>query len=61
MFRCHFVFRSIIFDSSLLKFMNNKKGREVFYRINDKKFIALIRDLNRNPVFKELILKALED
>jgi len=40
---------------------NNKKGREVFYKINDKKFIALIRDLKRNPTFKELMLEALKD
>lgn len=40
---------------------NDKKGREVYYRINDSKFIALVRDLKKNPIFKELLLKALED
>ena len=40
---------------------NDKKGREVFYKINDTKFIALIKDLKKNPIFKDLLLKALED
>ena len=40
---------------------NDKKGREVFYKINDTKFISLIRDLKRNPAFKEIFTKALEE
>ncbi len=40
---------------------NKKKGREVFYDINETKFVSLIRDLNKNPIFKEILLKALED
>ena len=40
---------------------NEKKGREVFYRINDAKFVALIRDLKRSKVFKGIILQALKD
>jgi DNA-binding transcriptional ArsR family regulator len=40
---------------------NDKKGREVFYRINETKFISLIKDLKRNETFKDLLLKALED
>ena len=40
---------------------NDKKGREVFYRINDTKFISLIKDLKKNPIFKDLLVKALED
>lgn len=40
---------------------NDKKGREVFYRINEAKFISLIRDLRRNEAFKQILLKALKD
>jgi ArsR family transcriptional regulator len=40
---------------------NQKKGREVFYRINEKKFISLIKDLKKNPTFREILEKALED
>ncbi len=45
-----------------LGFLKNlKKGREVFYRINDTKLITLLKDLKRNPAFKEILEKALED
>lgn len=40
---------------------NQKKGREVYYRLNDTKFISLLKDLGKNPVFKEILIKALED
>jgi len=40
---------------------NDKKGREVYYRINETRFVALLKDLNRSKVFKEILLKALED
>jgi len=40
---------------------NDKKGREVFYKINDTKFISLIKDLKKNPIFKDLLIRALED
>ena len=40
---------------------NKKKGREVYYDINDVKFITLIKDLKKNPIFKQILLKALED
>lgn len=40
---------------------NDKKGREVYYRINETRFVALLKDLNRSRVFKEILLKALED
>ena len=40
---------------------NDKKGREVFYRINDVKFISLIKDLKRSKVFREIILRALDE
>ena len=40
---------------------NDKKGREVFYKINETKFISLVKDLKKNPTFKELLIKALEE
>jgi DNA-binding transcriptional ArsR family regulator len=40
---------------------NDKKGREVYYRINESKFIKLIKDLKKNPAFKDILMKALED
>lgn len=47
--------------SSLGFLKNTKKGREVFYKINEVKFISLIKDLKKNPAFEEILLKALED
>ncbi len=40
---------------------NSKKGREVFYKINDTKFISFIKDLKKNPTFKEILIKSLEE
>lgn len=39
---------------------NAKKGRQVYYRLNETKFVSLIKDLKKNPVFKEILIKALE-
>ncbi len=38
---------------------SDKKGREVFYSINKTKLVALIKDLNRNPLFKDILEEAL--
>jgi DNA-binding transcriptional ArsR family regulator len=38
---------------------NDKKGREVFYRINEIRFIALIKDLKKSKVFKDILLRSL--
>ena len=44
-----------------LGFLRNiKKGREVYYRINEAKFISLIKDLKKNPLFEEIFARALE-
>ncbi len=40
---------------------NDKKGREVYYRINETRFVSLLRDLNRSKVFREILLRALEE
>ena len=47
--------------SSLGFLKSDKKGREVFYKINNRKFISLIRDLNKNTTFKEIIKEALSE
>lgn len=39
---------------------NDKRGREVFYRINETKFLALFKDLKKSKVFKDLLIAAVE-
>ena len=38
---------------------NKKRGREVYYNINETKFISLIKDLRKNPLFREILERAL--
>lgn len=38
---------------------NDKKGREVFYKINKDKLISLLKDLSKNPAFKEVFKEAM--
>ncbi|MBI2620961.1 helix-turn-helix transcriptional regulator [candidate division WWE3 bacterium] len=45
--------------SSLGFLKNNKKGREVFYKINKQRFVALIKDLKKHQIFKEILDEAL--
>lgn len=46
---------------STLGFLKNeKRGREVFYRINESKFVAIIKDLNKSAIFREILEKAAE-
>ena len=40
---------------------SDKKGREVFYRLNEVKFISLIKDLKKNPAFKDILVQALSE
>jgi len=40
---------------------NDKKGRQVFYRLNEKKFVSLIKDISKNPAFKEILEAALNE
>ncbi|NMB69798.1 winged helix-turn-helix transcriptional regulator [candidate division WWE3 bacterium] len=40
---------------------NEKRGREVYYHINEVKFVNLIKDLHRSPIFREIIKEALKD
>lgn len=39
---------------------NQKKGREVFYRINKARLVALLKDLNKNKIFKEIVQESLQ-
>lgn len=40
---------------------NDKKGREVFYKINETRFVSLIKDLKKSRIFREILVKSLED
>lgn len=40
---------------------NSKKGREVFYMLNESKIISLMRDMKRNPKFRSILAQALKD
>ncbi len=40
---------------------NDKKGREVFYKLNDTRITALIRELNKNETFKQIFKDALKN
>jgi ArsR family transcriptional regulator len=39
---------------------NDKKGREVFYKLNDTRIISLIKDLNKNDTFRQIFKEALK-
>jgi ArsR family transcriptional regulator len=49
----------VLADLGFLK--NKKKGRQVFYRINERRFVSLIKSISANASFKELIEQALRD
>jgi ArsR family transcriptional regulator len=40
---------------------NDKKGREVFYSLNESRIVALLRDMRRNPKFKSILVDSLRD
>ena len=40
---------------------NDKKGREVYYRLNETRLLSLMRDLKKNPKFRELLVEALKN
>ena len=45
-----------------LGFLKNiKRGRQVFYKINETKFINLLKDLKKNKAFRDILLQALQD
>ncbi len=49
----------VLYKLGFLK--STKKGREVYYGINKARLVAVLRDLNENPFFKELMLEAVKD
>ncbi len=40
---------------------NDKKGREVFYMLNESKIVSILRDMRKNPRFKDIIQESLRD
>lgn len=36
----------------------DRRGRKVFYRINETKFISLVKDLMNSPVFKTVLSRS---
>jgi len=40
---------------------NDKKGREVFYMLNESKIVSILRDMRKNPRFKSIIQESLKD
>lgn len=49
----------VLYNLGLLK--NTKKGRQVFYELNKKKIVTLIKDLKQNAFFREALTEALVD
>ena len=47
--------------SSLGFLRSNKKGREVYHRINKNRFVKLIKDLKKNDLFREIFEEALSE
>jgi ArsR family transcriptional regulator, arsenate/arsenite/antimonite-responsive transcriptional repressor len=39
---------------------SNKRGREVFYSINKSRFVSLVKQLNKNETFSEILSEALD-
>ena len=40
---------------------NDKKGREVYYMLNETKIVSLLKDLSRNPKFRSILEESLKD
>ena len=40
---------------------NDKKGREVFYMLNESKIVSILREMRKNPRIKSLIQESLKD
>ncbi|HOS88746.1 MAG TPA: metalloregulator ArsR/SmtB family transcription factor [bacterium] len=40
---------------------NDKKGREVYYMLNETKIVSLLKDLSRNPKFRSILEESLRD
>jgi len=40
---------------------NDKKGREVYYMLNETKIVSLLKDLSRNPKVRSILEESLRD
>jgi len=40
---------------------NDKRGREVYYMLNEAKIVSLLKDLGRNPRFRSILEESLKD
>jgi ArsR family transcriptional regulator len=40
---------------------NDKRGREVYYMLNEVKIVSLLRDFSRNPKFRSILQESLKD
>ena len=40
---------------------SDKKGREVFYKINRQSLVRILKSLNKNPTFKDILQEAMAD
>ncbi|MBD3365740.1 metalloregulator ArsR/SmtB family transcription factor [candidate division WWE3 bacterium] len=49
----------VLADLGFLK--NKKKGRQVFYRLNERRFVSLVKSISEYPAFRSLIEEALKE
>lgn len=40
---------------------SDKRGREVYYRLNNSKIVSMLVELQKNPTFKEILKQAVEE
>lgn len=40
---------------------SDKRGREVYYRLNNPKIVSMLVELQKNPTFKEILKQAVEE
>jgi ArsR family transcriptional regulator len=40
---------------------NDKRGREVYYMLNEVKIVSLLKDFSRNPKFRNILQESLRD
>ncbi len=48
----------VLYSLGLLKSI--KKGRQVYYGLNKKKIVTMMKDISENPFFREAMVEALE-
>lgn len=40
---------------------SDKRGREVYYRLNNSKIVSMLVELQKNPTFREILKQAVEE